>query len=121
MRRLGRHLECLSNMERVAGAGQLRESIARACAIYHAAALGVVMSLIATPREDRDLSVSTKIRDHTLSKITISQPGAQTATVSMAANLLSALLSQAAGGTNSLSKAERVLLLEWLKRIAESD
>ena len=82
------------SMQRVAAAGQLRESLERACARYHAAAVGVVMSLLATLSEQRGRSLSPAVRDHTLSGITASKPLASPATTAVTANQLRALLGQ---------------------------
>jgi len=107
------------HMQRVAAAGRLRVSVARACALYHAAAVGVVMSLLASLPEQRDLSLSSTARDHALSRITTHAPAVSTPMVAVTANRLRALLAQPGKRTSVLTDAERLLLSEWLLRLTE--
>lgn len=107
------------HMQRVAAAGRLRVSVARACALYHAAAAGIVMSLLASAPEQRDHSLSRIARDHALSGITTDASAASTPTIAVSANQLRALLTQSSKGTSALTDAERLLLSEWLLRLTE--
>jgi AcrR family transcriptional regulator len=107
------------HMQRVAAAGRLRVSVTRACSLYHAAALGVVMSLLANVPEQRDLSLSSTARDHALTGITTDASAGSTPTIVVSANQLRALLTQSRKGTSILTDAERLLLSEWLLRLTE--
>lgn len=107
------------HMQRVAAAGRLRVSVIRACALYHAAAVGVVMSLLAAVPEQRDLSLSSAARDHALSSITTDASSVSTPKIAVTANRLRALLAQRGEGTSVLTDAERLLLSEWLLRLTE--
>ena len=106
-------------MQRVAAAGRLRVSVTRACALYHAAAVGVVMSLLASVPEPRDLSLSSTAREHALSGITTHSSAVSTPKIAVTANRLRALLTQPGEGTSVLTDAERLLLSEWLLRLTE--
>jgi AcrR family transcriptional regulator len=107
------------HMQRVAVAGRLRVSVTRACALYHAAAVGVVMSLLASVPEQRDLSLSKTARDHALSGITTHASAVSTPMIAVTANRLRALLTQPGQTTSVLTDAERLLLSEWLLRLTE--
>lgn len=107
------------HMQRVAAAGRLRVSVARACALYHAAAVGVVMSLLASVEDERDLSLSNTARDHALSGITTLASDIATPTIALAANRMLALLTKASTRVTVFSDAERRLLSEWLIRLTE--
>lgn len=110
---LGKH------MQRVAAAGRLRVSVTRACAMYHAAAVGVVMTLLASPPEQRDRSLSSAVRDHALSGLTTHASAMSSPSLPAAANQLHALLAEYPEQTGVLTNAERLLLSEWLSRLAE--
>ncbi len=107
-------------MQRIAASGQLRVSVARASALYHAAAVGIVMLLLSTVPEQRDLEVSTVARELTLSEITTGTPSASDSTVSVLANQMCALLAGDSEKGIFLSHAERLLLVEWLQRLVRS-
>ena len=52
----GGHRQLHRLIARVAAAGQLRMSVERAVQLVHATAVGVVLSLLATPPAERDLT-----------------------------------------------------------------
>ncbi|MGI4829123.1 MAG: TetR/AcrR family transcriptional regulator [Janthinobacterium lividum] len=108
------------HMQRVAAAGRLRVSVARACALYHAAAVGVVMLLLSQAPERRDLGLSATARDHALSGITNKSSSVSDSTLPAVANHLRALLGNLSETQNVLSDAERSLLLEWVQRLISS-
>jgi AcrR family transcriptional regulator len=108
------------HMQRVAAAGRLRVSVARACAVYHAAAVGLVMLLLSQAPEQRDLGLSTLARDHALNGITNTSPPTSSSTLPAVANQLRALLRNRSEAQNVLSDAERSLLLEWVQRLISS-
>jgi AcrR family transcriptional regulator len=113
----------LRTVSRVAAAGRLRYSVDRAARLIHGTAMGLVLSLIATPEDDRDLELLTVARENVLREITVdgepdslaaSEPGDATRRRAVA---LRAALRLAP--TAALSAAEQALLGEWLDRIAD--
>lgn len=108
------------HLERVAVAGRLRVSVARACALYHAAAIGIVLHLLAIAPEQRDLALSAIARDHALSGITNGASSTTDSTLPAVANQMSALLSKGSDEQSMFSDAERSLLSEWLDRLISS-
>lgn len=106
------------HMQRVAAVGRLKMSVARACALYHASAVGTVMSLLAAAPAERDLWISTEARELALTGITTHAPAKATPTIAVTANQLHALL-RADEKPQVLSESERALLSEWLTRLIE--
>lgn len=110
-------------VQRVAEAGRLRVSVDRAAAMSHAAGVGVTLSLLATPPEDREPSLSSSIREAVLAAITTDATGTTTVDrpgsrrVANRAVALRAVLSEQ---TDSLSPGERTLLAEWLDRLSQT-
>jgi AcrR family transcriptional regulator len=114
----------LRMVSRVAAAGRLRYSVDRAARLIHGTAMGLVLALIATPEDDRDLELLTIARENVLREITVdgeqdsraaSEPGnaaARTRAVALRAALR-------AEPTAALSAAEQAVLGEWLDRIAD--
>jgi AcrR family transcriptional regulator len=105
-----------SIVERVAAAGRLRMSVERAARLVHATAMGVLLSLIATPEDERDAELSTTARETVLNRIL-------TGTAEPAGSDLperAVALRAGLGGATALTEAERVLLAEWLDRIADA-
>lgn len=107
---------------RVAAAGRLRMSVERAAAVMHSASMGVIFTMISTPPELRDLEAADLTRDVVIAAITITpadgptpDTGRDTAGAAMA--LRAAL---ARDGAAALSTAERLLLLDWLNRLADA-
>lgn len=102
------------HMGYVAAAGRLRIPEERAGAIFHAAAVGVVLTLLRSSDNARDLTLSNVVRDHTLSLIALEdivQP--QQSPISTAATTLAAALNEEHG----FSPGEFGLLKEWLGRL----
>ena len=71
---LEQHMQC------VAAAGRLQISVARACALYHAAAVGIVMHLLSQAPEQRDLGLSAIARvkrhhEHISNCLKLNSPG----------------------------------------------
>ncbi|MFJ7214388.1 TetR/AcrR family transcriptional regulator [Amycolatopsis sp. NPDC098790] len=103
-------------VERVAAAGRLRVSVERAARLVHATGMGVVLSLIATPEQERDEELSTTARETVLTRIltgTEEQPGSGLPERAIA-------LRAGLDGAAALTQAERVLMAEWLNRIANA-
>jgi hypothetical protein len=99
----------------IALAGRLRLSEERAANLVHASACGIVLTLLATAEESRDLAISEIARESVLGAITTKTPMISRLSAGSAAVALAALLPK----SSSLSDAERQLLDEWLKRIAD--
>ena len=101
---------------RVAEAGRLRVSVERAARLVHATGMGVVLSLIATPEGERDPELSETARETVLSRILSGAAKPEESDLPGRAIALRAGLE----GASALTKAERVLLAEWLDRIADA-
>lgn len=101
---------------RVAEAGRLRMSVARAGKIISAMCSGVTLSLIRV--EEPDLAISATVREAALRATVTGLPEpAETAGVASHAVALRACLPPV--GEAPLSPAEHALLTEWLDRIAD--
>lgn len=119
----GRHAHpgLRSHMHRIAVAGKLRIPENRAADLFHAAACGVVMTLLATPEEDRDMALSPLACEAALAAIATDLPVTSDATPAAAANLLRAQIAgegaQHLPAAHPFTEAETLLLLEWLARL----
>lgn len=103
-----------AHIHRVAEAGRLRVDEERAARLVHAVGGGTTLALIATPEDQRDLTVSTLAREAVIAAITTDTPAPSTPGPAGAAVALRAALPQ----TSALSTGEKGLLGEWLDRIA---
>ncbi|TWP45761.1 TetR/AcrR family transcriptional regulator [Lentzea tibetensis] len=103
-------------VERVAAAGRLRVTVERGAQLVHATGMGVILSLIATPPEQRDLELITAAREHVLQTITTDAPDDTVSDIPSRAVALRAALNE--NPTDALTPAEHGLLAEWLDRIA---
>ena len=99
----------------IAAGGRLRLSEERAANLVHASACGIVLTLLAMPEKSRDPAISEIARENILAAITTESPMIRRVTAASAALALAALLPK----SSSLGGAERQLLDEWLKRIAD--
>ena len=112
-----------NHMRRVAVAGRLRVSEERAAHLFHAAAFGIVMTLLAIPADQRDMSLSAVACETALISIVSDQSSMPSATVATAATHLRGLIAEAESTNLSnagfLTEAERRLLVEWLRRLAD--
>lgn len=108
--------EAAAILNRIARAGRLRVPAERATQLVHATGKGVTLTLIATPPEKRDLTLSTLARESILAAITTGT-GAEAAST----GLVNAAVSLHAPSVRPpvLTEGERVLLGEWLHRIGE--
>lgn len=111
----------LAALQPAARAGRLRVSPDRAARQVLAASTGVVLTLIAQQVEQRDLSLSTDVRDAVLDRIFVPTSGHAEGAVDdgrrPAAVALAAALDQQPSG---LTAAEDALLREWLGRLGET-
>jgi len=101
---------------RVADAGRLRMSVARAVQLTHATCVGVTMALIAA--DEPDLEISAIARESMMRTITTDEPQNGDATVASRAMALRTALPPA--GRTPLSPAEHALMTEWLDRLADA-
>jgi AcrR family transcriptional regulator len=102
------------HIRRIAEAGRLRVPEPLAAALVHAAGSGTTLALIATPEDQRDPALSATAREAVLAAIsTDPPPGGAPGPVTAAVALHAALPE-----VDSLTAAEKVLLAEWLDRIA---
>ncbi|KOV82982.1 TetR family transcriptional regulator [Nocardia sp. NRRL S-836] len=101
---------------RIAAAGRLTVPVEQAAQFVHAAGMGVVLALIATPEHERDLGLIAFSREQVIRAITSeSAPDEPTDIPSRAIALRAALEDEPPA---ALSPAERTLLAEWLDRVA---
>jgi AcrR family transcriptional regulator len=103
------------HIRRVAEAGRLLIPEEQAVSLFHAAAVGVVLVLLNSPAEVRDMAISRIARDAALSVMTgsPSRSSSQKPETAAALTLLAAL-----NHDSPFSIGERSLLKEWLNRIA---
>ena len=106
------------SMAIAAAAGRLKVAEEHAVSLYHAAAVGVVLCLLNSPENPRDLTVSRMMREASLAAITTSagdrlpeSPGLN------AAVTLRAVLDRG----ELFSEAEWALLRDWLSRIIKRE
>ncbi|TDD66926.1 TetR/AcrR family transcriptional regulator [Jiangella aurantiaca] len=106
---------------RVAATGRLTMSVERAAEFTHATAVGVVLTLIAAPDAERDLSLSELARESVLRTVvagTADPPAVAADPVATQAGALREALRTADDGAGVLTGAERALLEQWLDRLA---
>ncbi|MTD52675.1 TetR family transcriptional regulator [Amycolatopsis sp. RM579] len=101
-----------ARVRRVAAAGRLRVAERRAVEIIHAAGVGVVLTLLSAPSEDRHLDLADAMYDAVTRSILTDQPPLPEDGTTAAALAFRAL----APKLPMLSDAERALLSEWLDR-----
>jgi hypothetical protein len=100
---------------RVAAAGRLRVSERRAAELVRACGRGAVLTMLATPVDERDPQLLVDAREAVIAAITTDAPAVDEAGPAAAATALRAALDQ----TPALSEAERRLMAEWLERLAD--
>jgi AcrR family transcriptional regulator len=103
-----------SKVSDIARSGRLRVSEERAVALLESACIGVVLTLLGEPEENRDPGLSEAAREAVLAAITGESTMKTAHTPRGAATALRAALDQ----TSVLSNGERTLLQELLARIA---
>ncbi len=109
------------HMRRIADAGRLRLPVNLAADLFHAAASGVVITLLGASEQHRDMALARVACDAALATILTGVPAIPDAPAAAAANLLRERISDADGETVSaqrlFTKAEASLMLEWLSRL----
>ncbi|WP_327111357.1 TetR/AcrR family transcriptional regulator [Streptomyces sp. NBC_01341] len=108
-------------MKRAADAGLLRMSVERATALMHANGTGVVFSMLGTPPEERDPGLSAAARDNVLAAITGGVRHAERPASGIGHRATALRESLQGSGASVLSDGERILLTEWLNRLADAD
>jgi AcrR family transcriptional regulator len=101
-----------ARVARVAAAGRLKVSEARAVDMIHAAGSGAVLALLGQPEERRDLELTDALLDAVLGEVLTSTPVRLDSEPIALAVAFRAALPQ----LPALSDAERTLLSEWLTR-----
>lgn len=113
-----------AQVARIAEAGQLGVSIEHGARMIYAACRGVVLSLISTPADARDLELSDSVREAVLKAITVPASAEMQSTESPSTNRVAlravALRAVLAEKPNALSAAEEQLLRDWLDRLAST-
>ncbi|MFI6307179.1 TetR/AcrR family transcriptional regulator [Amycolatopsis thailandensis] len=102
-------------VERIAEAGRLRVPVERAAQLVHATGMGVILSLIASPPEERDADLIAAAREHVIATITAESLEAASDIPSRAIALKAALEKDPG---DALTPAEHAMLAEWLDRVA---
>jgi AcrR family transcriptional regulator len=115
------HEILLGLVRKVAAAGRLTVTVERAADMIHSAGMGVVLTLLSSRPENRDLALSAQMREAVLSAVTVAAgdrpcDGAGR-DVARRALALQAALPDVEG---SLTPGERALLEELLGRLADS-
>jgi len=112
-------------MSRAAAAGRLAVSVERASQLAISAAVGVVLTLIATPEEERDPQLTAAVRDSLLATIVVGQddaaaPAPADPPLVRQATALREALRGGGAPPPQLSDAEQAMLVEWLERLGRS-
>ena len=100
----------------LAVAGRLRVHEDRAVDLLRASGRGTVLTLLEMPEDQRDLGLSALAREAVIAAIVTDLPSVQATGPAGAAIALRASLPEA----SALTQGERVLLKEWLDRLARS-
>ena len=111
--RIGRRI-LETRVHRLAAAGRLRVPESHAVDLIHAAGVGTVQTLLATPPERRDPALADAMIDAVLGRILTDPPAEPPDGPRATAVALRALAPRLA----ALSDGERHLLVEWLDRIS---
>lgn len=111
------------HMQTIAATGRLRLPVSLAADLFHGAACGVVMTLLAIPRHSRDMALSQVACEAALASILTDHSAAPDSTAAAAANTLQALLASADAqhdpASHHFTNAESLLMLEWLSRFTK--
>ena len=102
------------HVHRIAVAGRLRVAEEQAVSLFHAAAVGIVLVLLNSPAHARDMAISHMARDSALALIADSSSTPIGNPQRAAAVTLGAALDR----DSPFSEGERLLLKEWLDRLA---
>lgn len=104
----------LGMMERIAAAGRLRLDARTAARVVQGASHGTTLLLIATPPDERDLTVADVAREAVIAAVTTDAPPSGSGdALAVAARTVRASLPS----STTLSGAEQALMTEWLERL----
>ncbi|GIH13396.1 TetR/AcrR family transcriptional regulator [Rugosimonospora africana] len=115
------HEILLGILRRVAHAGRLRVPVEAAATMLHAAGLGVALTLIAQPEQQRDGELSARVREAVLDAIATGTHPVRDETASPLAARALALDAALPETPDRLTPAETALLRQWLRRLAGDD
>jgi AcrR family transcriptional regulator len=104
---------------RLGDQGRLRMSVDRATKLVHAGGVGIVLTLISDAPANRDMSLSSIVRENALSAILNSDESTPTASSELPARAVALGEALRATDNSHLTAAERALLVEWLRRLAD--
>ena len=99
---------------RVAAAGRLRVPQERAVSLFGSAAVGVVLALLRSQPDARDLTLSSMARNNALSMIAVTE---ETLSVQSPVSAAAMTLDAAVKAEDGFSPGEFVLFKEWLGRL----
>ncbi|MEU9969037.1 TetR/AcrR family transcriptional regulator [Streptomyces malaysiensis] len=105
-----------ARIHNIAQAGKLRVSEHLAVEMVFASGCGTVLTLLATPEDERDLTLSDAAREAVLAAITVGTPRPIQPGIASTAIALRAMLDT----TDALTSEESALLRTWLTRIAQT-
>jgi hypothetical protein len=94
-------------------------SVQRATTLVHAAGVGIVLTLIPIPPEQRDPQLSTLARDSVLAAITTDKKVAQAKAETITTRAVALREAIRRADDPPLTPAERALLMEWLARLGD--
>jgi AcrR family transcriptional regulator len=103
-----------TRLRHLATGGWLRVDEELAGSIIQATARGAVLTWLTLPEDQRDPALLTALREAMVSAVTNAEPAVRDAGPAATARALRAVLPE----ETSLSNAERLLLTEWLDRLA---
>lgn len=105
-----------ARVHRVAAAGRLRVSEARAVSLLEAGGTGTIQTLLATPPEQRDLGLADAVYDAVLAQILTDTPESRETGALASAIALRAIAPE----LDALTESERRLLADWLDRVIDA-
>lgn len=106
-------------VRRVAAAGRLRVSEARAVALIHAAGTGVILSLLEEPEGARDPELAETLIDAVLDRILVEEEKSSPEPAQTPPRVAAVTLRAVSDDLEALSPAERALLADWLDRVID--
>jgi hypothetical protein len=104
----------MGRVRRLAAGGWLRVDEELAAQIIHATARGAVLTWLSLPQDGRNPALLTTLRESMVAAVTNQQPAVKDSGAAGAARALRAALPE----QTNLSRAEQLLLREWLNRLA---
>jgi AcrR family transcriptional regulator len=108
-----------ARIHQIAAAGRLRVSEKQAVQLVHAAGHGTTLILIALPEHERESELSRIAREAVIAAITTTAAAAETGATSGLVNAAVTLRARLADA-DDLTGPERMLMQEWLDRIAST-